>query len=98
MYTDRYIENRKVLSKKEVIKQNVKDTTLSILVSGGILTIAGLFLGKMSTNQVISELGILVGRGAIISMILVMFVLPALLTSLDKVIQKTTKNLKFMTE
>ena len=52
----------------------------------------------MSTNQVISELGILVGRGAIISMILVMFVLPALLTSLDKVIQKTTKNLKFMTE
>lgn len=98
LYTDRYIENRKVLSKKEVIKQNVKDTTLSILVSGGILTIAGLFLGKMSTNQVISELGILVGRGAIISMILVMFVLPAFLTVLDKVLQKTTKNLKFNQE
>ena len=88
LYTDRYLENRRNLKKKKAVVQTVKDTTLSILTSGGILAIAGMILGKMSTNQVISELGILVGRGAIISVILVLFVLPALLTVFDKIIQK----------
>ncbi len=95
LYTDRYIENRKKMSKKVSVIQTVKDTTVSILTSGGILAIAGIFLGKMSTNQVISELGILVGRGAIISVVSVLIALPALLTIFDKLIQKTTMNLKF---
>jgi len=57
-----------------------------------------MFLGKLSSNQVISELGILVGRGAIISVVLVLFLLPALLTLCDKLVQKTTLNLKFKSE
>ena len=82
-------------NKKQAIKQTVQDTTISILTSAGILILAGFFLGNMSTNQVISELGILVGRGAIISEVLVFFVLPALLGIFDKLIQKTTKNIEF---
>ena len=95
LYTDRYIENRKELQKIEAIKQTTKDTILSILTSAGILTIAGFFLGSLSSNQVISELGILVCRGAIISELLVFFVLPALLKLFDKLINKTTKDVKF---
>lgn len=95
LFTDRYIENRKMSNKKEAMRQTVQDTTISILTSAGILILAGFFLGNMSTNQVISELGILVGRGAIISEVLVFFVLPALLGIFDKIIQKTTKNIEF---
>ncbi len=95
LYTDRYLENRKVLEKIDTVKQTTKDTILSILTSAGILTIAGFFLGKMSTNQVISELGILVSRGAVISELLVFFVLPALLVVFDKIIKKTTKEVDF---
>ena len=95
LYTDRYLDNRKKMGKKLAVLQTTSETTLSILTSGGILAIAGMFLGILSTNQVISELGILVGRGAIISVILVLFTLPALLTIFDKLIQKTTLKLKF---
>lgn len=95
LYTDRYLENRKNMGKKSSVLQTTEETTLSILTSGGILAISGMFLGKLSTNQVISELGILVGRGAIISVILVLFTLPALLTIFDKLIQKTILKLKF---
>ena len=98
LFTDRYLENRKVLTKKQAVVQTMQDTAISILTSAGILTIAGFFLGNMSTNQVISELGILVGRGAIISTTLVFFVLPSLLTLLDKVIQKTTRHCQYKQE
>lgn len=95
LFTDRYLENRRQQEKKKAVVQTIQDTAISILTSAGILTIAGFFLGNMSTNQVISELGILVGRGAIISTTLVFFVLPSLLTLLDKFIQKTTKHCQF---
>lgn len=95
LFTDRYLENRRQQEKKQAVVQTIQDTAISILTSAGILTIAGFFLGNMSTNQVISELGILVGRGAIISTTLVFLVLPSLLTILDKFIQKTTKHCQF---
>lgn len=95
LFTDRYLENRKNYDKKQASIQTIKDTALSIFTSAGILTIAGFLLGNKSSNQVISELGILVGRGAIISLILVFFVLPGLLNTFDKLIKKTTKQVNF---
>lgn len=44
------------------------------------------------------RIGTLVGRGAVISFILVLFVLPALLMIFDRLIEKTTAKTKFYKE
>ena len=59
------------------------------------LTVAGIVLGMISTNGVLSQLGILIGRGAVISFILVIFVLPGLLMVFDKLIEKLTLHADF---
>lgn len=98
LFTDRYMDMRKNLSKKEAAKETIRICILSIFTSACILTIAGCILGKISTNAVLSQLGILVGRGALISFLLVMIVLLALLILLDGVIQKTTYRVNFYKE
>lgn len=61
----------------------------TIITSGSILSMAGLLIGYMSTDAVISSVGIALGRGTIISIILVMLVLPQILILCDKFIDKT---------
>lgn len=90
LYTNCYLVNRKTLSKKEAMAATIRDNLVSILVSATILSTAGFALAFTSTNPIISELGTLFGRGALLSFIMVAFVLPALLVMFDKVIQKTT--------
>ncbi|QPJ86355.1 MMPL family transporter [Sarcina sp. JB2] len=94
LFTNRYMENRETMNKKEATQATISTTTVSILTSASILATAGIILGEISTNSIIAQLGILVGRGAILSLILVLFVLPALLMLLDKLIAKTTKKNK----
>lgn len=94
LFTNRYIENRETMNKKEATQATISTTTVSILTSASILATAGIILGEISTNSIIAQLGILVGRGAILSLILVLFVLPALLMLFDKLIAKTTKKNK----
>lgn len=88
LFTNRYKENREVLDKKEAVMETISDTTISILTSASILTVCGTILGIISTNGVISQLGFLIGRGAAISFVLVLFVLPALLFVFDGLIGK----------
>ena len=76
-------------------KNSVRLCVLSLFTSAVILTIAGFTLGTISTNLVLSQLGTLVGRGAVISFLLVVLVLPALLVLFDPVIEKTTRNTEF---
>ncbi|MDP4119405.1 MAG: MMPL family transporter, partial [Bacillota bacterium] len=64
LFADRYIENRENKLPVLAAKRTLSDTTVSILTSAGILTCAGLMLGIISSNKIISQLGILVGRGA----------------------------------
>lgn len=95
LFTDRYIENRAGMNKYDAARQTLADTSLSIITSALILTLAGFMLGFMSTNGIISQLGVLVGRGAVLSSIMVLLVLPSMLSLFDKFIQKTTLNLNF---
>lgn len=44
---------------------------------------------SISRLSIVKEIGMLIGRGALLSGILVIFVLPALLLLFDKTIQKT---------
>jgi len=90
LMTDRYLENRKQLSKREAIIKTIDGNLIAILISALILSLAGYALAITSTNAIISELGTLLGRGTLLSLGMVACVLPALLVLLDKIIQKTT--------
>lgn len=91
LMTDRYKENRETLSKQDAIVQTISDVMVSILTSGIVLTVVGLLLGFISTNQLLAQLGIFIGRGAIFSLAIVLFVLPGLLLLLDRLIIKKKK-------
>lgn len=84
LMTERYKENRLRLSKKEAVVETIADTTVSILTSGSVLATVGLLLSFISTNQLLAQLGLFVGRGAIFSVGIVLFVLPGLLYLLDR--------------
>ena len=98
LFTSRYLEERKTKEKYESARNSIQLCVLSLFTSAIILTIAGTALGTISTNQVLSQLGTLVGRGAAISFFLVLIVLPALLMIFDKVIEKTTAKTHFYKE
>jgi len=90
LLTDRYTDNRKSMEKKEAAAKAVSDAGGSILTSAGILCSAGFILGKVSSIAGISELGILIGRGALLSSLLVFILLPQLLVIFDKAIKWST--------
>ena len=94
LMSDRYKENRKLLPKKKALIQTTSDTTISIMTSGFTLAIVGLLLSKMSTNQLLAQLGLFIGRGAILSMIIVIFVLPGFLFLFDKFVVKNKEALR----
>lgn len=87
-FATRYIETRETRNKVDALDHTIRYSTLSILTSGSILTIAGFILGKISTMGVLSEIGILLFRGTLLSLIMVLFVLPGLLYVLDKPIMR----------
>ncbi|MEG2233704.1 MAG: MMPL family transporter [Oscillospiraceae bacterium] len=96
LFAKHYIDNRVNNGKRTSIRKTVEETAGSIITPVGILFIAGMVLGLVSTNGVISQLGIILGRGALISAFMVLFFLPALLLMFDWIIPKTSLGLHFM--
>jgi len=98
LLTNSYLDDRRTLSKKEAMKATIENNLAALLISAGILSTAGFTLAFTSSNPIISDLGTLLGRGTLLSLAMVAFVLPALLVLLDKLIQKTTFKRKFYNE
>ena len=90
LVTNNYIKARNDMDKVEASKAAVSRSALSVITSGSILTVVGYGLYFTSSVQGISQLGRLVGRGAVLSVILVLSLLPALLCAFDKIIKKPT--------
>ena len=95
LLTVHYMRNRKLMPRKEAISQSLGESFKSILISATTLATAGFTLHLTSSNPVISDLGMLLGRGTLLSMLLVVCFLPALLIIFDKAIDKTTYKAKF---
>lgn len=91
LMTDRYKENRQMFDKKATVVKTISDVTVSILTSGSVLTVVGLLLGYISTNQLLAQLGIFIGRGAILSLVIVLFVLPGFLSLFDSLVIRDRK-------
>ena len=86
LMTNNYMDARKEYpdEKARAVKHTVSRSALSILTSGSILTIVGYGLYKISSVTAIGDLGHLIGRGAFVSVILVLFLLPILLVGGDR--------------
>ena len=95
LFTDRYLEFRCTMTKRHAIVETISTVTTSILTSGSVLALVGFLLRYVSTHGILSQLGLFVGRGALLSMTSVFFVLPGLLYMFDGLIQKTTLKLHF---
>lgn len=90
LFTSRYEENLKELKPLEAMKKTIGDTGRSVLTSALILMAGTFSISFISTIRSASELTLLIGRGAFISLILVYILLPALLLALGPIIKYTT--------
>ncbi len=88
--TSRYMDLRKKLpDRRKAVVESLNEAFPTIITSGTILTSAGFIIGFVTSNATIASLGKVLGRGTLISIILVMTVLPQLLLVFDKLIDKT---------
>ena len=95
LMTTRYEKERcSGKEKKEAIRIALTSSVTSIIVSALGFFAATFGVGLYSDIDMISALCTLMGRGAIISMFVVIFVLSSMLMVFDKVICKTTKDMK----
>ncbi len=98
LLTDRYTKFRKDHNKVDSLKMALNTSITTVLTSGLILILAAFTIHFVSSTPLISEIGLLIGRGALISVIAILLVLPQLLLLFDKVIEKTTLKQKFFNE
>ena len=95
LITNKYIVARKDgKNKKEAAKESLGTSIGSIVVSGLCFFGATFGVGAYSKIEMIGSLCTLMSRGAIISMLTVICVLPAFLMIFDKIICKTTIGIK----
>ena len=79
---------------KQAIIHAINGAFPTVLTSGIIMTSAAMLIGNISTNAVIAVLGTCIGRGTIITIILVLFVLPSTLVLGDSIIERTRFRVK----
>lgn len=84
LFSQHYIDARKILGKKEAAIKCITDTAPTLLPPALVLTSAGVLLSKISSIDVVRELGTVLARGASLSLIMVLAFLPALLFYTDK--------------
>lgn len=95
LFTERYLEFKSRIGKKSAVIETVAVVTPSVLTSGTVLAVVGFLLGYISSHGILSQLGIFIGRGSLLSLFIVLFVLPGLLYLLDGLVQRTTLHLHF---
>lgn len=93
--TNRYLELKLTMPKKEAIAVAVDQSFPTILTSGSILISAGFLIGLLTTDAYVGSIGLAVGRGSLISVILVLSVLPQVIYLGDAFIEKTKFKINF---
>ena len=91
LLTTKYLDERKNGdNKKEAVEKALSSSVSSIFVSAMCFFGATIAVFAVSKIDMIGSLCLLMARGAIISMLVVMFVVPSVLLVFDKLIVKTT--------
>ncbi|ALX49590.1 efflux RND transporter permease subunit [Lentibacillus amyloliquefaciens] len=90
LFTENYTHNRKRMGAMAAIKKTINEKIFSIGVSASILSSVGFILWATSSDPIVSSIGLLLGRGALLAFLMVVFLLPGLLLICDRIIEKTT--------
>ena len=86
----RYQEMKGEMSHRDAIIETMNFAFPTIITSGTILAVAGTLIGQMTSEAAIVGIGQSLGRGTIISIFLVMFVLPQILLLGGVIVDKTS--------
>ena len=84
LLTSHYRELRREHNKKASAAEAIRLSLPTVLTSGMALIVAGFSVGIVSSVFYISSIGTMLGRGAVVSVALVLFLLPRLLQLLDR--------------
>ena len=87
-------EEKQHMPVKEAICVAINKAFPTVLTSGTIMAATGFLLGAISTSPVNAIMGQCIGRGTVISMLLVLFVLPCVLVIGNKIIDATSFEMK----
>lgn len=87
--SNRYLQLKQQMPFKEAITETLNQSFPTIFTSGSILTCAGFLIGEIASDATVASIGVALGRGTLISIILVLFVLPQILLMGDIIIEKT---------
>ena len=86
----RYRARRAEVPPREAMTRALNDAFPTVITSGVIMAAAGLLVAYRVSDVYVGHIGLAVGRGALISMLLVLTVLPQLIPPLDRAIKATT--------
>ena len=89
-----YQELKSYMPHKKAIVEALNAAFPTIFTSGIMMASAGLLIGNLSAQPVVSIMGTCLGRGTIISIVLVLFVLPSILVLGDSIIERTRFRIK----
>ena len=93
--TNRYVTLRQeIKNRNELVIRSLNESFATIVTSGTILTICGFLVGNLTSNAVISNLGDALGKGTLLSILMVMTILPQLLYFFDPIIDKSSFKVK----
>lgn len=86
----RFMELKDKMPKRDAIIETMNFAFPTIVTSGTMLALAGIFIGQMSSDGAVCGIGQCLGRGTIISILIVMFILPQILLLGEKIIDRTS--------
>ncbi|WP_408070032.1 MMPL family transporter [Butyrivibrio sp. JL13D10] len=86
----RFMELKDKMSHRDAIIETMNFAFPTIITSGSMLALAGISIGMLTSDGAICGIGQCLGRGTIISIFLVMFVLPQILLIGATIIDKTS--------
>ena len=91
----RYQDLKKGMPCREAMIEALNQAFPTIITSGSMMTAAGILISRLTSDVAIFGVGDSLGRGTIISLILVMGVLPEILLLGDVIVEKTSFNVKY---
>lgn len=86
LYANCYREHRAKVDKKEAIIESYRNSINTILTSGLIMIVTPVLLSMTITDATVAEILKSISIGALASVVLILFVLPALLVIVDRLI------------
>jgi len=89
LMTNRFRQLSATMPRETAVTEAISASFPTIMTSGTIMTVAAFLVGFLTSDPLISSMGITLGTGTLISVICVLTVLPALLYTLGGLLEKT---------